>query len=44
MEYWNQTLQYILGARGIFHSTLPEGLIVYDINEVNIILMIVKMM
>ena len=22
MEYWNQTLQYFLGARGIFHSTL----------------------
>ena len=24
MEYWNQTLQYFLGARGILHSTLPR--------------------
>ena len=24
MEYWNQTLQYYLPARGIFHSTLPR--------------------
>ena len=24
MEYWNQTLQYILKARGILHSTLPR--------------------
>ena len=24
MKYWNQTLQYFLGARGILHSTLPR--------------------
>ena len=24
MEYLNYTLQYFLGARGIFHSTLPR--------------------
>ena len=27
MEYWNQTLQYFLGARGILHSTLPRALL-----------------
>ena len=24
MEYWNQTLQYFLGERGMFYSTLPR--------------------